>query len=275
MSQGASTQKVLMNKIKSKLLNPSLTSFYVCNFGLAPGLPRYLKNRVSDISPSKLFDRLTLACSDATLPGSSLATIDINNDYHGVSEKHSYRRLYDDRADFSFYVDAEEYYAIKLFESWIGYTVNEQYLESRKYSYRANYPVDYCTDELSITKFEKNHAGSRLQYNFVKAFPISIQSMPVSYEASQLLKCTVSFTYSRYWISSFTSSSSSNTSNTNASGVPDLSRFSDPNLQASYNRLTNPLSGQGYNDSPLDQAALRALTPTNISDININTFQNG
>jgi hypothetical protein len=34
----------------------------------------------------------------------------------------------------------------------------------------------------------------------VKAFPLSINSMLVSYDSSQLLKCTVSFTYSRYWI---------------------------------------------------------------------------
>ena len=34
----------------------------------------------------------------------------------------------------------------------------------------------------------------------MKAFPLSINSMLVSYDSSQLLKCTVSFTYSRYWI---------------------------------------------------------------------------
>jgi hypothetical protein len=37
-------------------------------------------------------------------------------------------------------------------------------------------------------------------YQFINAYPISINSMPVSYDASQLLKCTVSFTYSRYVI---------------------------------------------------------------------------
>ena len=40
-----------------------------------------------------------------------------------------------------------------------------------------------------------------MEYRFINAFPISINSMPVSYDQSDLLKCTVSFTYSRYVIS--------------------------------------------------------------------------
>ena len=37
-----------------------------------------------------------------------------------------------------------------------------------------------------------------LQYQFFKAFPLSIVTMPVSYDASQLLKYTVNFAYTRY-----------------------------------------------------------------------------
>ncbi|MCJ7714629.1 hypothetical protein MUO66_09275, partial [Candidatus Bathyarchaeota archaeon] len=76
----------------------------------------------------------------------------------------------------------------------------------RNYNYRVNYSKDYTTDSLSITKFERSYGtkeakgSASLRYNFVKAFPISINSMLVSYDSSQLLKCTVSFTYSRYWI---------------------------------------------------------------------------
>jgi hypothetical protein len=57
---------------------------------------------------------------------------------------------------------------------------------------------------LYISKFEKDYADTdskkSLQYQFIKSFPLSIVTMPVSYEASQLLKCTVNFTYSRYTI---------------------------------------------------------------------------
>ena len=39
-----------------------------------------------------------------------------------------------------------------------------------------------------------------LEYRFLKAYPISINSMPVTYDASQLLKCTVNFNFSRYLV---------------------------------------------------------------------------
>ena len=42
----------------------------------------------------------------ASLPGSNLATIDVNNDRTGVTEKHVHRRVFDDRIDLTFYVDA-------------------------------------------------------------------------------------------------------------------------------------------------------------------------
>ena len=203
--------RVTLSEIKSKLLRPALTSHYICDFQPPASANGFLSARVPN-TPTKRADRLSLACSDASLPGSSLQTHDITNDFTGVTEKHAYRRLYDDRADFSFYVDAEEYYVINFFESWIGYAVNEQYgkngenVKRREYNYRVNYSKYYTTDALSITKFERSYGtqekkgSASLRYNFVKAFPISINSMPVSYDSSQLLKCTVSFTYSRYWI---------------------------------------------------------------------------
>ena len=37
-----------------------------------------------------------------------------------------------------------------------------------------------------------------LEYEFVRSFPLSISSMPVSYDGSSLLKCSVSMSYIRY-----------------------------------------------------------------------------
>ena len=147
-----------------------------------------------------------MSCSEASLPGSSLATHEINNDFTGVTERHVYRRQYDDRADFTFYVD-HNYNIIFFFENWMSYIVDEQYtnrdgtqnkgIETLNYNYRVNFPKNYKT-EIYIKKFEKDYTGRILQYRFINAYPISITSMPVSYDSSQLLKCTVSFTYSRY-----------------------------------------------------------------------------
>ena len=146
---------------------------------------------------------IQLSCSEASLPGSSLATNEINNDYTGVTERHAYRRLYDDRADFTFYVD-NNYYIIDYFENWIAFISGEDDLKTqggRTFNHRVKFPDDYKTDNLYITKFERDYTGRILSYRFINAYPISINSMPVSYDSSQLLKCTVSFTYSRYVIS--------------------------------------------------------------------------
>jgi hypothetical protein len=48
-----------------------------------------------------------------------------------------------------------------------------------------------------------------MTYTFVNAFPIQIDSMPLSYDSSQLLKCTVSFGFDRYVLSNPKASSTS------------------------------------------------------------------
>ena len=67
---------------------------------------------------------------------------------------------------------------------------------SDNYFYRVNFPKLYQTS-IYVKKFEKDY-NRVLEYRFLKAYPISINSMPVTYEASQLLKCTVNFNFSRY-----------------------------------------------------------------------------
>ena len=206
-----SPEKLSVSDIKSKLLAPALTSHFLCEF-LPPDKTKFkdfITNRVgagfigADYSNRDNQDLITLSCSEASLPGSSLATHELNNDYTGVTERHAYRRLFDERADFTFYVD-KEYKIIDFFENWMSFIVGENDISTqatREYSYRVNFPEDYKTDNLYITKFEKDYLGRYLQYQFINAFPISVNSIPVSYQASELLKCTVSFTYSRYVIS--------------------------------------------------------------------------
>ena len=232
-----------MSAIKSKLLQPALTSNFICEF-LPPGngdkVQKFLQERVSagfDGGPyqGNTQELIRLSCSDATLPGSSVMTHEINNDYTGVTERHAYRRSYDDRADFTFMVD-RNYYVIDFFENWISYVVGENLLTAtnrnqppqvrRSYNYRVNFPDDYKTDNLFITKFERDHdrsdRGRPLTYQFINAYPISIMSMPVSYDSSQLLKCTVSFTYSRYVLSKNSAQFVSETEEPTApNGIPE------------------------------------------------------
>ena len=76
-------------------------------------------------------------------------------------------------------------------------------IQNEDFHYRVKFPREY-RGNLEISKFEKNLDSRRqtkiLTYKFVNCFPLSINSMPVSYDASQVLKCTVNMAYSRYFI---------------------------------------------------------------------------
>ena len=201
--------------IKSALLNPATTSHFEVTIPPPAGglTDRYLSQNGVKLDQGKL----NLLCSDAILPGSTFATHEITGDYHGSTHRHAYRRLYDDRIDLSFYVDAENYMPIRFFETWMKYIAGEQIasneqgrpgVSAEEYFYRMNYPDDYILKQgFTITKFErsslngaKGKPGGTLTYNFVNIFPIALQSMAVSYDASSLLKCTVSLSYIRYYV---------------------------------------------------------------------------
>ena len=187
--------------IKANLLNPALTSHFEVQIPLPPFMSSELE------STERI--RLNLQCTEASLPGSNIATSEITNDFTGVTERHAYRRMFDESMDFTFYVDGENYIPIKFFEKWMRGVMNEKENAQlnplfANYNYRARYPDGgdgYCSNGLTITKFEKSywerHSG-QLQYQFVKAWPKAMNSMPVSYDGSNLLKCTVSMTYIRY-----------------------------------------------------------------------------
>ena len=180
-----------VSDIKSNLLSPALTSHFEVSLDVPNALSKWRgQNRQG---------RIQLMCSEASLPGSSLATHQIDNDFHGVTERHAYRRVYDDRLDLTFYCDAKNYLPIKFFEDWISYITNEDKSAARSnsYTYRVQYPDTYTVAGLEVTKFEKDYSQA-LTYQFIKSYPIQITSMPVSYDGSDLLKCSVALTYIRY-----------------------------------------------------------------------------
>ena len=215
-----------IDDIKSSLLRPSLTSHFYVEFAL-PGtggstseFSEKLKTAGINFNVNKQ-DTLNLLCAEASLPGSSVATLEINNDRTGVTERHAHRRFFDDRIDFTFYVDVENYLPILFFETWMEYisgagTTDDNPRSAKEYVYRMNYADNYTADKgLKVLKFEKDYGRGKaigesnptwnptsqyLEYEFFRSFPIAINSMPVSYEAANLLKCTVSMNYIRYTV---------------------------------------------------------------------------
>ena len=195
-----------VSDIKANLLKPATTSHFEVDIPIIPAL--YQKYQLNQ-------GQIQLLCSEASLPGSNLATFEINNDRMGVTEKHVHRRIFDDRIDLTFYVDAGAYKPITFFEDWVNYITSPAedsiqipsaplQKEDGNYFYRMRYPqgdTGYMAQQgLKVTKFEKDQAygGGAIEYKFVNAFPLAINSMPVSYDGSSLLKCTVSMSYIRY-----------------------------------------------------------------------------
>ena len=260
--------------IKANLLHPALTSHFEVKIQTPPGLSGTSGNKIlSDNGVDYDQGKLNLLCSDAILPGSQVATHSITGDFHGATHKHAYRRLFDDRIDLSFYVDAENYLPIRFFEAWIKYIVGEQVTttggrpgtEKSEYFYRMNYPVNYiCNQGFEVVKFERtgngsSYTGGQMTYKFVDVFPISINSMAVSYDASSLLKCTVAFSYIRYFIDG--SSSSGSTSSGTSTGDPSSPNFNiTPEAQASLNN-------QAFNPD----INLGSVVPTTTGGVSFNT----
>jgi hypothetical protein len=185
-----------VDDVRANLLRPSLTSYFAVQIPLPNGKVRSKLEEVLGADQGQL----NLLCTDTSLPGSQLTTMDINNDRTGVTEKHAYRRMFDDRIDFTFYVDASNYLPIRFFETWMkGIMMEDEKGNTDKaYNYRPTYPDEYTADQgLKIFKFERDYKQF-MTYEFIRSFPLSISSMPVSYSGNDLLKCTVSMSYIRY-----------------------------------------------------------------------------
>ena len=271
---GPSPNKLSISKIKSNLLNLAQTSVYQVKLNPTPDVINFLKSR--EIYYGSQGEYIELLCSDTNLPGSSLATHDVTNDYPGVTEKFAYRRIYDETIDFTFYVDSD-YKVIEFIDGWMNYLTGEgttavrgEYVDRTKY-YRMNYPNLYKSDELYITKFEKD-TGNSMTYQFIGAFPVNIVSMPVSYEASNILKCTASFSYMRYIRKRSGVSYASSPQNPNSPANPDVGsetaqerayRLNAANYLTPNSRALENQPGVGFNVDKLIRSnkILNPVTP--------------
>ncbi len=146
-----------------------------------------------------------LLCCEASIPGSGSATHEATGDFAGVTEKMVYRRIFDDTLDLTFYVD-NDYIIPEFLESWHAYCLGENLpgqgrsdMLAPNAFYRMNYPSEY-KGSIQLVKFEKDkeRMAAKMNYTFIGAFPQSIASIPISYQQSEILKVTASFSYIRY-----------------------------------------------------------------------------
>ena len=203
---GPSPNRFSASQIKSRLLHNAQTSVYQVRLTPPPSVIGFLSSRGFNYLGQG--EDVELRCESASLPGSSFSTHSQENDYHGVSEKMAYRRLYDSTTDFTFYV-GRDYGVIEMFDGWMDYIANVDPLDQFRGEYahhRMNYPLGGTgyQSNIFISKFEKDldqpglNSRRYLEYEFVRAFPLNMIATPVSYAPSDTLRCTVSMSYIRY-----------------------------------------------------------------------------
>ena len=263
---GEGGKKAGFDKVKAHLLNPSLSSYFMVTIPDGPSDDGgWKKFKGQNKIPTGL-EKLHLLCSEATLPGSSLVTHEIRNDRTGVTERHAYRRMFDDRIDFTFMVNAgkDAYLPIKFFEGWIKFIAGESVsgdigIKDQNYAYRMKYPAQYKAKEgLKVVKFERSSSsGGGLAYNFIGAYPIAVTSMPVSYDTTQVLKSTVSFTYLRYYIKGIDETSEKDQTPT----PPKNEDLSKPEIDY--------FGESDWTPSPFDN---QSITGQDLSNINTKAF---
>jgi len=185
-----------ISDIMPKLQNVAQTSKFLVKFVL-PTSPLRRFMRQKGINDRFISDNIGLLCSDAVLPGSAMASLNTAGDYQGLVEKFAHTRQFT-QISFDFYVDTQ-YKSLKFLEHWMEYISGQSSADPVRdaYHFKMAYPEEYKSNDTRIVKFEKDHFQF-LEYRFIGLFPISLNSTRVSYQTSQVLKATCSFSFDRY-----------------------------------------------------------------------------
>ena len=193
-------KKYPINDIRSRFQTVAIDNKY--QVFMEPNLNVYNAAAKAGISRRFIDEDLGLYASEAVLPGSSFADVEVSGDRQGITERMPFKRIYDD-VTLTFMVD-RKYKVLKYFEAWMqlinplhgqaGGKADNQIMT-------LNYPKDYkCT--MSVVKFNKDYFKrsnpSYVYYCFIRSWPLSISSVPVNYESGSVLKLNVTFRYERY-----------------------------------------------------------------------------
>jgi len=233
-----------ISDFKPLFTNLAQTSHYQVIFGGLPGLLRsHLARR--GVNLQFIGETVGLLCSSTSLPGSSLGTADIVGNYMGVAEKIAHTRLFT-QIELEFYID-KEYKTLKFLEHWIEFIANgsEQSPLREGYYFRMRYPDEYKTNYTKIIKFDRDYKNS-IEYTFIGMFPIALNSIPVNYGTSEILKASATFNFDRYVTGRSDSFSEYNGISNNIDFKFPNINFSSDGLSASKFVPAKHGSGVGY-----------------------------
>ena len=185
-----------ISDIMPKIQNVSLSSNFLVKFVLPRGECRSFLRR-KGINDRFISDNVGLLCSDAVLPGRAMAALNTAGDYQGMVEKFAHTRNFT-QVNFDFMVD-NQYKSLKFLEHWMEFISGRSNGDpsSDTYFFKMAYPTEYKSNDTRIVKFERNHSQF-LEYRFIGLFPLALNSTRVSYQNTQVLKATATFSFDRY-----------------------------------------------------------------------------
>lgn len=160
------------------------------------------------------YSNMLLLCDEASLPGQYSATNEIDGLYTGRLIQYPQAKLYN---DFSLsFILTNKFNPAKFFDIWFYYMFPEFELNSGteiNYSSRSTrssrtnttalryYDESVCS-AIEVTKFYKTkdaaNGGKSALYQMFKAYPYSIETVPLAYGASTLNKLRVQFRYEKF-----------------------------------------------------------------------------
>ena len=164
--------------------------------------------------------KMKIMCTEAELPGTSFQTSLAVGHHQGIQEEFPNLRTFPP-LNLSFYVDAD-HLIVEVLEKWMTYinpiATNKRQLNAYG---RFNYPEDY-KEIIHITKFERDtfmgeideeyNKGRKekdqrkrkpttklMSYEFVNIWPTNMTSMRLAYGSSNVLRCSMQFSYDRFF----------------------------------------------------------------------------
>lgn len=182
------------------------------------GAQSKLRNALSSAGFNATGDALSnmvFLCDEASLPGQFTSTQEFDGRYVGKFMQYANTKLYNDFS-LSFMV-TNKANPVKFFDAWMYFMFPEQSILSENnriaradYKNRAlvnnstvvSYYDDYVCEMIEVRKFYKTkdaaNGGFSVKYNIMRAYPFSIEAIPLGYGASTLVKLRVNFKYEKF-----------------------------------------------------------------------------
>ena len=197
-----------VDDIKSRFATVALDHTYQVEFQLISNIVTLAARE--NISQRFLTEDLGLYVSDAVLPGSSFADIEVAGDVQGITQRVPYSRIYDD-ITLTFMVD-REYKVLKFFEVW-NKAVAPQYVSTQpegnrvtRLSYPETYKCPFTIYKFNKDRYTQTNPGDFAdfkknvveEYRIINGWPYSVASTPINYQGQNLLQLNVTFRYDRY-----------------------------------------------------------------------------